>query len=265
MGRIKNMMASQISNPVRNKFLSGANEVKFSLKKFLFILLISQLVFFAAKAEAGKIYAIPVNYEKGKISFGEIITKLGYVPSDNSLAQNSGQKYLIELVSFGGKVLESKNFSFSLIIMPAPPLPGEKKIIDLPAILDKTSQLIVFPYHKDGRILNIYGSNKKLIISKDIAYLSEMCGDGICQAHESYGDCVKDCPPAGQDDYCNLEEAKIDPDCRKIVAYNIAEDKKVQAKSVLAGKAVYFILFIILLIGGAVYLIYRKRRKNAPR
>lgn len=242
----------------KNELIGG------KFKIILFCLLISQFIFFSAQAEQIKIYAIPLNYDKGKISFGEIITQMGYLPPAAGLNPDKSQQYLIELVSFSKTVLESQAFSFSLAVAPPPPLPGEK--VTPPTILEKASTLVVFPYHKDGKTLNVYDSAKKLILTKDIAYLSDMCGDDICQDQESYESCSKDCAVAAADDYCNTSELNKDPDCQKLIQINqnqaqAQKDNTAGTKSIFTSKLFYFILFILLLIIlAAVYFIYKKRK-----
>lgn len=233
--------------------------MKFVFKYFLFIFLMSQLFFTAAKAEENKIYLIPINYDKESISFGEISTKLGYAPSsDNDQTEDKSQQYLIELISFSNQVLESKVFNFSLIMMPAPPKPKESKekfFQDTPATLDKTSTLVIFPYHKDGRELKVYDSNKKLIISKNIAYLSDVCGDGICQDHESNESCPKDCQAAAKDDYCNPQYRATDPDCANIPAGQTAAESKNNAKIYIFAISIV----AVLLLSAFAFIWVRKR------
>src|SRR3989338_2794609 len=129
--------------------------MKFKLKQIFCLLIISQLIFFAVKAEQIRVYVIPLYYDKGVLSFGEIITKSGYLPpSDNDLIEEESLLYFIELISFNNKILESQYFSFILTIQPPPPLPGDKPAAG-PVRLDKTSALVIFPYHKDGKAVNL--------------------------------------------------------------------------------------------------------------
>lgn len=233
--------------------------MKLKFKLVLFLLIISQLIFFAVKAEGNKIYLIPLNYNKGIISFGEITTKLGYVPpSANDQAADKSRQYQIEVISFSQQILESKVFSFSLTVMPAPPLSGEKFFKDSPATLDEATELIILPYHKDGQELKVYDSNKKLILSKDIAYLSDVCGDGICQAHESNVDCAKDCPPAGKDDYCNLEYKAADPDCANFPAGQTNTENKNNTKIYIFAISI----IAVLLLSTFVFIWIRRRNSN---
>lgn len=233
------------------------------LKKIFYLLIISQFIFFAAQAESVKeikVYAVPMNYDKGAVSFGEIFTRLAYLPPAEPLAAGNTSQYLAELVSFKGQALENRYFTFYLSAMPAVPLAGDKPAGFI--ILEKTSQLVVLPYHKDGKTINIYNSAKKLILTKDVGYLADLCGDGICQDQESYVDCPKDCPAAGKDDYCNPRESVNDPDCPD---YNKPSGVNNLAKtgSIFSSKLFYIISFGLLLAVILVfYYIYKKRRNN---
>ena len=239
--------------------------MKFKLKQIFCLLIISQLIFFAVKAEQIRVYVIPLYYDKGVLSFGEIITKSGYLPPPNDdLTADKNKRYLIELIAFNKQKLESQYFSFNLIILLPPPLPGQAA--GSPATLDKASTLVIFPYHKDGQTLNVYDGQKKLILTKDIAYLADVCGDNVCQDHESYESCTKDCAATGKDDYCNIDRLNQDPDCGKLIAANLALAKSTQAttKSILAGKLIIYVIALILLLTVvAAYFIYRKRKNSS--
>lgn len=235
------------------------------LKQILCLLIISPLFFFAAKAESveqTKVYLIPMNYNKGAISFGEISTRLAYLPSAEPLAVGNTFQYSAELISFSGQKLETRYFTFYLSALPAAPLPEDDPKNSQPIIFDNTSQLVVLPYHKDGKMINIYNSAKKLILTKDVGYLADLCGDGICQDQESYADCPKDCPAAGKDDYCNPQESVNDPDCPD---YNkpSAVNNSAKTGSIFSSKLFYIISFVLLLaVILAFYYIYKKRWNN---
>jgi hypothetical protein len=60
-------------------------------------------------------------------------------------------------------------------------------------------------------------------LSVDVGYLSESCGDGKCESHETALDCPKDCRNIkdgvcnnARDRICDPDCPEIDPDCQKI-------------------------------------------------
>lgn len=231
-------------------------------KIVLFFVLAFAFPWLSAVASDGstRIYQIPLSYNQGKVNFGEIITSTGYAPQYAPAAALGDNEYLIELVSFGGQTLERHNFIF--------PSGYLRPFMGVPTEVKNTDQLIIFPYHKDGKTLNVYDSVKKLILTKDIGYLADMCGDGVCQNQESYADCPKDCPAAGQDGYCNPQESVNDPDCPNYnnqKAVNNPAKTAVKTGSIFSGRFVlvsFLVIFLIIVIAIYFYIIYRRRNRD---
>ena len=203
-----------------------------------------------------RIYVIQIDYNRGQVSFGEVSTKLGYAPEPERKEQLSQNQYWIELESFSGQILEQRLFSIQLEIFSPPPLEGDDDK-NGPVILEQTTHLVILPYYSDGKLLKLYDANKNLLREKDVGFLAQVCGDDVCQDHESFADCSKDCSSFGKDDYCNEDELNNDPDCQNL--------QKISVKK-LSGQAVKIIIFgiavIIIIIAVAVYLYFVKKKKR---
>lgn len=235
--------------------------IKSMTKKLLFwgLIIFSFLLLTPSQAqEKQRIYIIPVNYDRGQVSFGEVTTRLGYAPAPENPDQMEPTRYWIELVSFSGKSLEKRLFSIPLRISSPPPLPGEESSGPSQTILEQTQTAVILPYHKDGKTLYLSDVNGKQLAQTDVGYLAELCGDKTCEPHESYEDCPKDCPAAGKDDYCNLEKANQDPDCPKVAA---------SQTSFNWFKIIIPVILVVILIIIAIFVVYflskRKKRKNS--
>lgn len=240
------------------------------MKNFLSCLLILVCCFLFASpvlAEKQQIYYVIVNFDQGNVKIGDVSVGNGYVPGENEV-DDQQVNYWLELISFEGRTLEVKQFNVHLQISFEPP--SEEDTYDRGdsstlVNLDKQEEAIIIPYHKDGYLLNLYDSNRNLLETKDIAYLADLCGDGVCQEQESYESCKSDCPLDGKDDYCNLEKINEDPDCAPMLAVqkrnnqtNASEKSSKNLIFLVAG----VLLFIIFLIIAIIYYIKRKKRSS---
>ena len=111
---------------------------------------------------------------------------------------------------------------------------------------------------------------RNFVERKDIGYLAQVCGDKICQEHESFENCSEDCQASGKDDYCDINNTEGDEDCKNI---NIAKTESQEATSTPAqdsdkGKYVkYYIMagvgfLIIIFIYSAYYFLVKKNQDN---
>ncbi len=87
--------------------------------------------------------------------------------------------------------------------------------------------------------MKLYDTNMNLLDERDIGFLADVCGDGICQDHESYNDCSKDCPISGKDDYCNEEKFAEDPDCQIAQGTKTVQEKICNNNGQCAGEENY--------------------------
>lgn len=186
--------------------------------KKLFIILFLSFMFIpnlANAQEKQEVYIVNVNFNSGQVSLGEVITKFGFAPSSEVDFQEFS--YWIRLISFEGQVLDERMFSVNPRRMYAPLEEGEEYDGPSGEVFEKELETaVVIPYFKNGRWIELMSSNRTMIERKDIAYLSNMCGDKTCQGHESFENCPGDCPASGKDDYCDINNTEGDLDCKNI-------------------------------------------------
>lgn len=230
---------------------------------FIFVFCLS---FLPVVAQTQPVYYVMVDYDQGAVKIADVSMGTGY-PSEKSVDMNQ-PFYWLELLSFGGEILESKQFNIYLQISYEPPAEGETNTGSGASTLDKQNEVVILPYHKDGYVMNLYDANRNLLETKDVAYLANICGDKICQDHESYENCQQDCPPAGKDDYCNMDKINEDPDCAPIVEVQKQNNQTNSGKQgFLEKNKLWFVglggfLLAVLLIVVMVYYIRKGRGDN---
>ncbi len=184
---------------------------------------------------AGKAYAVGLGYKDESI-YPE---KLYLTESTAPDRKNSDGKYTAKIISFSGKEIYSFRFypENSMFIDAKNESEGGK------ILLEQNSWMILAPYSNDAKRIEFYEQNKKLF-SFDVGYLSETCGNGKCESHESAFDCPQDCSVSAKDDLCNYAKDGIcDPDCR-----NLDSDCRETNWAVIAGIFAALIIFIIALL-----------------
>ena len=151
--------------------------------------------------------------------------------------------YRAELVSFDNKVLKSVKFNFGLY-----------------------SANIKFPYYKNIKEIDIYNQNNKKALTKDINFFANLCGDKICQPHESYENCPQDCFSGTEDGFCDkIKDGICDPDCQNnqdIDCLKKAEFLNINSQKNRIGFIVISLLFlgiIIFIIKKLIKVYFRKK------
>ncbi len=165
---------------------------KIILIPILFLFAMFPLFSFTVKAEE-KIYLIEIKYDKGNISFGNVSTKLGYASEPEKPDFMEKDKYWIKLNSFSEKDLEKRMFSIPLEIFQEPPLEGDVTSRNGLITLEQTEYLMALPYYDSGKTLSLYDDKMNFVVQKDISFLANPCGNGICEKNETYKNCGKDC------------------------------------------------------------------------
>lgn len=226
------------------------------LLPLFFVILMNQPVY---AIEKSKVYSVEIRYMDGAVTIGAIIVKDGFPSIFNDDSLSAGQRYKIELRSFNNGVLEELKFNISTTLMPPPPLEGDAASIAEPIILKETSTVINLPYHRDGNILVLYGPDSKKLDQADIGYLADVCGDSICQPHESFESCPKDCSAGGKDDYCDYKNQAGDPDC-KIIDQAINKTDEDAKKSPPSLYYLIIVLSVVSIAAGAAILLIKRRK-----
>ena len=152
-------------------------------------------------AETQKIYTLDLNYNQGTVTKELLFVTQGYFKEQKGSTEDY---YSLELISFEGTILHTQRFNFPLEIFGAPNLDwfdeaGNQIYIPTAeesgyALLDEAIARLIIPYFKNGKGIIVYNSEKNKILEIDISSYSDVCGDRVCQEHESYSTCQQDCP-----------------------------------------------------------------------
>ncbi len=206
-------------------------------------------------AEKNKIYLLTLHYDKGAITTRGVIVRPGFAP-DRKVQPETG--YKVEVLYFDNKVLESFKFSIPLTLHTdrIDPETGEwaGEVIQL----NETDFSLSINYFENGKTINIYDENDKKVLEIDVssfANLTKFCGDGICQPHENYKTCRRDCPPGGKDRSCDaVEDGICDPDCSPGKDPDCAEESNFWILPLL-------VIAVVIVLG----IVYYKKSKQRER
>lgn len=123
---------------------------------------------------------------------------------------------------------------YDIIVGQGSILPSEEKQEFLAKLYSLTDELIInyyftmdrersmnlkVPYSPIGKEIKIYNSadETKELFTLNVQVFASVCGDSICQDHESFESCTKDCLSGGADDFCDhIADGTCDPDCQNI-------------------------------------------------
>lgn len=216
----------------------------------------------ALAAEKQDILKIFVHYDRGQANIESIEVGAGFVPGKKGI-DVTAPVYWLEAIADNGELLERKEFNIHLEIMPEPPLPGEEYEPDShPLLLEETMELVIIPYFPNIKWLNLYDANRNLIEKQDVAYLSQVCGNGICQNNENNSTCPSDCLADEKDAYCSLGS---DTGCINTAKDDIMINKKTDSRK-LSNKQIYLIFGIFLLLIAILiiiaYFFFKKTKKT---
>ena len=143
---------------------------------FKYILFISATMIFVllpllVVASFGKVYVLNLEYSYGKISVDNVYVKPGNISTE--IEQTGDYKY--ELVSFKDEILYTSRFDIETSFMVPPPLgsrgPSQK------VELKELSFTLVVPYFENGKTINIYDPENNKVLSIDVGYFTDVCGD----------------------------------------------------------------------------------------
>ena len=178
------------------------------MKKTLFVLALICLLELAYAQQPQKSYVLNIHYVNGKLELNNVyVDRLFPQPS---LEPNT-KTFKAVIRGFDNKILYTHYFYIYKFVSGAPPLDGnEESSVEL---TDFNFSLIL-PYYKNGKLIEIFNPKKEKLLEASVAVFSNVCGDGVCEPHESYENCSKDCKSGEKDDYCDgVADGKCDPDC----------------------------------------------------
>src|SRR3989344_5568577 len=220
-----------------------------SKKIAIFIILMALL---AVNASAAKYFVVEVKYFSGSLVFDQI--GLREVEYEQNKADESG--FLIKIISFEDKLIDSLHYNIS----------------------ENKKYILYVPYSIAAARIEIYNPLNSKVMDIDVSSFADTCGNGICEKHESYESCTKDCPSGNQDDFCDgIEDGICDSDCEaagtgtvnaslpsKITqkspgAPRIEEAEKPQKKS---NYLIWILLALVAVISILLLLFIKKRKED---
>ena len=196
-----------------------------------------------------KVFVLTLNYDSGAVTLNNLILTVGIF---NEPVVSEGN-YSLEILSFDGSILYSEKFDFDFrIFSTALPewfdengtqiyFPTQE---ETRTILNQTTKELIIPYFSNAKTINVYHQTEK-ILEIPVAHFANVCGDNICQPHESYESCKLDCPSGGKDDYCDAVQDNIcDPDC---IADQDQDCKLINLPIILVGGMAILSIAIVVL------------------
>lgn len=149
---------------------------------------VTWMVLLASAASAAKYFVVEVKYFSGSLVFDEIALR------EAEYTQNQSDKsgFLIKTISFEDNLISSLYYNIS----------------------ENREYLIYVPYMSDASRIEIYNQLNSKVMELDVSSFADTCGNGICENHESYESCTKDCESGSNDDFCDeIKDGICDPDC----------------------------------------------------
>lgn len=232
-------------------------------KKIIIILVFMILLIGSANAEkyAEKYFALDVNYIQGSLTFNSVSLR----EIDKALKFEDKSGFLIKLVSF-----DSSELKRIYLAMP-----------------ENRRYIAYIPYDKNAARIEVQNLKNSTVMEIDVSSFADTCGNGACEAYESYESCTKDCRSGGKDDFCDgLSDGICDPDCsartdpdcaqsgitnESARAATIPKTNNQQKNQILQksqpGQSANYVMWVLLLLGAAsfsalIYFAVRKIKEN---
>lgn len=91
-------------------------------------------------------------------------------------------------------------------------------------MLEAINNTIYAPFHNRGRSIQLQHDEKMYY---EVGFYASLCGDRVCQYHESYFSCKTDCKSGRVDGYCDkLSDGRCDRDCAVPLDPDCGEQQK---------------------------------------
>lgn len=156
-------------------------------------------------AQETDIFGIEILISSEDVHLGEVVKTESFVSASPGEGDTS-----LKVLDTQGSVLYEYVFFPRAFRTYEPTLDGSEEEIP-----DKYTYVISLPFNPRAEKVMLSTAAGELIDEVYVGYLTDSCGDTICQAHESYGDCSADCPSGGADNYCDkITDSICDVDCR---------------------------------------------------
>ncbi|MCA9487675.1 MAG: hypothetical protein KC516_01800 [Nanoarchaeota archaeon] len=171
----------------------GINFYKKALCLIFFIILINLV----SANYLQQSYHIQIDYYEGNVSIQKIELVEGF---SDKVSSNEGESYSLKIISFDGEVYRDYPFNFprEVFVTPGPECFVEEGIVDTDLcggpthyLSNFSSVLLKIPFSPGAKSLELVDPSGRLILKEDLSKFS--CGDLICEEHETYSSCRKDC------------------------------------------------------------------------
>lgn len=156
------------------------------MRKIILYFILAILLVNIAYAE--KYFVLDVNYIIGSVTFNSINLK----EADRSIKFTDTSGFLVKTVSFENSDIGKIYYNMS----------------------ENKKYILYVPYNADAARIEVYNLKDSKVMDIDVSSFADTCGNSICEGHESYESCTRDCSSGGQDDFCDeMKDGICDPDC----------------------------------------------------
>ncbi|MEK6957736.1 MAG: hypothetical protein AABW99_02045 [archaeon] len=212
----------------------------------------------AANSEAPKSFMVGLAHDPSvgstKISGVSVV---GFTYGANNYS--AGLEWL-ELAVFDekGKKLSENRFNIPEIVY-EPPAPGAAEVPESGAAFEFQAQV---GYSDSAAFIKLFDSQGKELDTYAVGYLTNSCGDNVCEMHEDYRSCASDCRSGGKDNYCDgIKDSVCDPDCVQSTDADCAgkiPGPREQGGFSVPPEAIAVVLLVLIIAGG---FIFAKRKR----
>ena len=146
------------------------------------------MILITSNANAENYFVLNINRIIDSVTFNSI--SLGEI--NRTIKYNDKSGFFVKTVSFKNAEIDKLYYNIS----------------------ENGNYVIYIPYNKNAARIEMYNIKNSKIMDIDISSFSDTCGNKVCEAHESYESCTKDCKSGGKDDFCDgIKDSICDPDC----------------------------------------------------
>ncbi|MBI2649688.1 hypothetical protein HYX04_00060 [Candidatus Woesearchaeota archaeon] len=205
-------------------------------------------------AEAEKYFVLDINYIIGSVTFNSIsLRDIGRI-----IEYNDKSGFLVKTVSFDNSDIQKIYYNLSV----------------------NKNYIIYVPYSQNAARVEVYNLKNSKVMDIDVSSFSDTCGNSICEWHESYESCTKDCPSGSKDDFCDeAKDGVCDPDCtakadadceilelkgtNESVATKTKQEKQlIEEPKEKPNYIIWILLALISIILALSFLFIKKRKEN---
>lgn len=145
-------------------------------------------ILLANSASAEKYFVLDINYIAGSVTFNSIDLR----EIDRAVKYTDRSGFLVKEISFESNDIGKIYYNMS----------------------ENKNYLIYMPYNKNASRIEVYNPKNSKVMDIDVGSFADTCGDNVCEGHESYESCTRDCRSGSKDDFCDrVADGICDPDC----------------------------------------------------